>query len=141
MTVNSQVNPNFPLPGLDQPSKGFRDNFTIIKQEIEALQGKQIQLVGEITSAPTELGAGSTITQIVTQSRVYRQSFQTADVSGGEIVISHNLGNKIVLVQVSDNLDQIVQPDAVTLLNTTQLRLTFASFVPLTGTWNVIVRG
>jgi hypothetical protein len=141
MTVNSQVNPNFPLPGLDQPSKGFRDNFTIIKQEIESLQGKQIQLVGEITSAPTPLGAGSTIAQIVTQSSVYRQSFQTADVSGGEIVISHNLGNKIVLVQVSDNLDQIVQPDAVTLLTTTQLRLTFASFVPLTGTWNVIVRG
>ena len=141
MAVNSRVNPNFPLPGLDQPSKGFRDNFTIIKQEIEALQGKQIQLVGEITSVPTPLGAGSTIAQIVTQSAVYRQSFQTADVSGGEIVISHNLGNKIVMVQVSDNLDQIVQPDAVTLLNTTQLRLTFSSFVPLTGTWNVIVRG
>ncbi len=141
MTVNSQVNPNFPLPGLDQPSKGFRDNFTIIKQEIEALQGKQIQLVGEVQSAPTQLGAGSTIAQIVTQSSVYRQSFQTSDVSGGEIVISHNLGNKIVLVQVSDDLDQIVQPDAVTLLNTTQLRLTFTSFVPFTGTWNVIVRG
>ena len=141
MSVNSQVNPNFPLPGLDQSSKGFRDNFTIIKQEIEALQGKQIQLVGEITSAPVQLGAGSMIVQIVTQGRVFRQSFQTADVSGGEITITHNLGNKIVLVQVSDNLDTVVQPDQITLLNTTQLKLTLSSFVPFPGTWNVIVRG
>jgi len=141
MTVNSRVNPNFPLPGLDQPSKGFRDNFTIIKQEIESLQAKQIQLVGEVTSAPVQLGAGSSIVQIVTQSRVYRQSFQTANVSGGEIIINHNLGNKIVLVQVSDDLDTIIQPDVVTLLNTTQCKLTLTSFVPFTGTWNVIVRG
>ena len=141
MTVNSRVNPNFPLPGLDQPSKGFRDNFTIIKQEIESLQAKQIQLVREVTSAPVQLGAGSSIVQIVTQSRVYRQSFQTANVSGGEIIINHNLGNKIVLVQVSDDLDTIIQPDVVTLLNTTQCKLTLTSFVPFTGTWNVIVRG
>lgn len=141
MTVNSRVNPNFPLPGIDQPSKGFRDNFTIIKHEIESLQGKQIQLVGEITSAPVSLGAGSTVTQIVTQSSVVRQSFQTADVGGGEIVITHNLGNKIVLVQVSDNQDQVVQPDQITLLSTTQVKLTLTSFLPLTGVWNVIVRG
>ena len=141
MTVNSRVNPNFPLPGLDQPSKGFRDNFTIIKQEIEALQGKQIQLVGEVQSAPVQLGAGSTIAQIVTQSRVYRQSFETADVSGGEIIISHNLGNKIVMVQVSNNLDNLVQPDQITLMSTTQIKLTLSSFVPFPGTWNVIVRG
>lgn len=141
MSVNSRVNPNFPLPGLDQPSKGFRDNFTIIKQEIEALQGKQIQLVGEVQSAPVQLGAGATIAQIVTQSSVFRQSFQTADVSGGEIMITHNLGNKIVLVQVSDNLDTVIQPDQITLMSTTQLKLTLTSFVPFTGTWNVIVRG
>jgi hypothetical protein len=141
MSVNSRVNPNFPLPGLDQPSKGFRDNFTIIKKEIEALQGKQIQLVGEVTSVPVELGAGSTIVQIVTQSSVYRQSFQTSDVSGGEITITHDLGNKIVLVQVSDNLDTVIQPDQITLLNTTQIRITLTSFVPFPGTWNVIVRG
>jgi aspartate carbamoyltransferase catalytic subunit len=141
MTVNSRVNPNFPLPGLDQPTKGFRDNFTIIKQEIEALQGKQIQLTGDITGGPVVLGTGTTVVQIVTTSKVYRQTFQTADVSGGELIITHNLGNKIVLVQVSDNLDQVIQPDAVTLLSTTQVRISLTSFVPFTGTWNVIVRG
>lgn len=141
MTVNSRVNPNFPLPGLDQPSKGFRDNFTIIKQEIEALQAKQIQLVGEVTSAPVQLGAGTSVVQVVTQSRVYRQSFQSAQVGGGEITITHNLGNKIVLVQVSDHTDTVVQPDQITLLNTTQIKLTLSSWVPFTGVWNVIVRG
>jgi hypothetical protein len=141
MSVNSRVNPNFPLPGLDQPSKGFRDNFTIIKQEIEALQGKRIQLVGDIQGGPTTLGAGDTIAQIITQSVIHRRSFQTADVSGGEITITHNLGNKIVLVQVSDDQDRVIQPDAITLLNNTQLKLTLSSFVPFPGTWNVIVRG
>lgn len=140
MTVNSRVNPNFPLPGLDQSSKGFRDNFTIIKQEIEALQGKQIQLVGDVTGGPVQLGSGSLVTQIVTQSPVYRQSFQTGDLTAGEIVIIHNLGNKIVLVQVSDDLDMVIQPDQITLLSSTQVKLTLTSFVPLTGTWNVIVR-
>lgn len=141
MSVNSRVNPNFPLPGLDQPSKGFRDNFTIIKQEIEALQGKQIQLVGDVTGGPVQLGAGTTITQVVTQGRVYRQSFQSADVSGGDLLITHDLDEQIVLVQVSDQDNLVIQPDVIQLLNTTQVRITLSSFMPFTGTWNVIVRG
>jgi hypothetical protein len=141
MAVNSRVNPNFPLPGLDQPSKGFRDNFTIIKQEIEALQGKQIQLTGDVQGGPIQLGSGASVVQIVTTSLVYRRSFQNADVSGGEITINHNLAQKIVVVQVSDNSDQVIQPDLVQLLNGNQVRIVLGSHVPITGTWNVIVRG
>lgn len=59
MTVGSKINPNFPIPGIDQSSKGFRDNFGIIKREIENLQGKRIQLVGSLISEPTEIGAGT----------------------------------------------------------------------------------
>jgi len=141
MAINSRVNPNFPLPGIDQSSKGFRDNFTIIKTEIEALQGKSIQLVGDITSPPTVLDGATTPVVIVTTSKIYRKSFTNSEVSGGVIVVTHNLGNKIVLVQVSDNLDNVISPDQVTLLNSTQAQITLTSFVPLTGTWNVIVRG
>jgi len=141
MAINSRVNPNFPLPGIDQSSKGFRDNFTIIKTEIEALQGKSIQLVGDITSPPTVLDGATTPVVIVTASKIYRKSFINSEVSGGVIVVTHNLGNKIVLVQVSDNLDNVISPDQVTLLNSTQAQITLTSFVPLTGTWNVIVRG
>ena len=58
MTIGSRVNPNYPIPGVDQSSRGFRDNFATIKQEIENLQGKRIQLVGGFESMPTEIGNG-----------------------------------------------------------------------------------
>lgn len=59
MTVGSKINPNFPIPGIDQSSKGFRDNFGIIKHEIEDIQGKKIQLVGSLVSDPIEIGSGT----------------------------------------------------------------------------------
>jgi hypothetical protein len=59
MAVGSKINPNFPIPGIDQSSKGFRDNFGIIKNEIENLQGKTIQLTGSLISDPVEIGNGS----------------------------------------------------------------------------------
>jgi hypothetical protein len=49
MAVGSNVNPNYPIPGIDQSSKGFRDNFSTIKVEIENLQAKNIVLVGDAT--------------------------------------------------------------------------------------------
>jgi hypothetical protein len=58
MTIGSRVNPNYPIPGVDQSSRGFRDNFATIKQELENLQGKRIQLVGGFESMPTEIGNG-----------------------------------------------------------------------------------
>jgi len=59
MTVNSKVNPNFPIPGIDQSSRGFRDNFATIKEEIENLQTKQIQLTGTIVGGPAQIGDGT----------------------------------------------------------------------------------
>lgn len=49
MVANSRVNPNFPIPGIDQSSRGFRDNFSTIKTEIESIQGKNIILAGAIS--------------------------------------------------------------------------------------------
>lgn len=56
MAISSNVNPNFPIPGLDQSSKGFRDNFAIIKQEIESLQRTSIRFAGAISSEPFQIG-------------------------------------------------------------------------------------
>ena len=58
MSIGSNVNPNYPIPGVDQSSRGFRDNFAIIKRELESLQGKTIQLTGDVQSSPIQLGAG-----------------------------------------------------------------------------------
>jgi hypothetical protein len=59
MAVISRVNPNFPIPGIDQSSKGFRDNFSTIKSEIEALQGKNIVLTGDVQANPALIDSGS----------------------------------------------------------------------------------
>jgi hypothetical protein len=57
--MTSKVNQNFPIPGIDQSSRGFRDNFAIIKQELEALQNKNIQVTGAFTSTPISIGYGT----------------------------------------------------------------------------------
>lgn len=59
--MTSNINPNYPIPGLDQSSKGFRDNFAIIKREIETLQGTTIQLVGGVVSNAVEIGSAENI--------------------------------------------------------------------------------
>ena len=59
MVAISRVNPNFPIPGIDQSSKGFRDNFSTIKSEIEALQGKNIVLTGDVQTTPTLIDSGT----------------------------------------------------------------------------------
>jgi hypothetical protein len=59
MVANSRVNPNFPIPGIDQSSRGFRDNFSAIKTEIENLQSKRIVLTGDVTSNSAIIDSGS----------------------------------------------------------------------------------
>lgn len=59
MVAISRVNPNFPIPGIDQSSRGFRDNFSAIKTEIEALQGKSIVLTGDVLAGPILIDSGT----------------------------------------------------------------------------------
>ena len=61
MALGSNINPNFPIPGLDQSSKGFRDNFAIIKREIEDIQGTTIQFTGAILGGPIAIGSSNSI--------------------------------------------------------------------------------
>ena len=66
MAVGSNVNPNYPIPGIDQSSKGFRDNFSTIKVEIENLQAKNIVLVGDATgNAIIDGGTGEVVINTV----------------------------------------------------------------------------
>ena len=66
MTVGSNVNPNYPIPGIDQSSKGFRDNFSAIKVEIEDLQSKNIVLQGDVTgNAIIDGGTGEVVINTV----------------------------------------------------------------------------
>lgn len=141
MPVISRVNPNFPLPGIDQPSKGFRDNFSIIKTEIEALQGKTIQLTGDVTSPATLVDSGTSGVVIVTTGKVFRSTFTAVNLTGGILTVTHNLGNQIVMVQISNNANEVIQPDLVTLTSTNTCDVDLTSYIPIMGGWNVIVRG
>ena len=66
MAIGSNVNPNYPIPGIDQSSKGFRDNFSAIKVEIENLQAKNIVLQGDATgNAIIDGGTGDVVINTV----------------------------------------------------------------------------
>lgn len=140
MAVISRVNPNFPVPGIDQSSKGFRDNFATIKTEIENLQGKTILITGDVVSGPVLIDSGTSPVIISTVGLVFRQSFVAADLVAGVLPVAHNLGQKIVLVQVSNNLSQVITPDSITLTSTSACSIDLTSFLPLVGNWNLIVR-
>jgi hypothetical protein len=90
MTTGSRVNPNFPIPGIDQSSRGFRDNFAIIKQEIEQLQGKSVQLTGALVSDPVEIGNGTG--DVVIPVNVNLANVQAA---GGNLSVQYNFNNRI----------------------------------------------
>jgi hypothetical protein len=141
MAVISKVNPNFPIPGVDQSTKGFRDNFNTIKTEIENLQSKTITLVGDVTSLPTIVDSGTSGIVIDVIGNVFRESFSSANMSGNTLTVNHNLNQQIVIVQVSDNNHQVLIPDAITLTNSMSFVIDLTSFVPISGTWNVVARG
>ena len=141
MAVISKVNPNFPIPGIDQSSKGFRDNFSTIKTEIENLQSKTLTFVGDVSGTSGQIGSGTTSVVINTVGKVYRRTFITTDLSLGVLTVTHNLGQQIVLVQVSDDSNQIIVPDSITLTSNVTTTINLASYGVLTGSWNVIIRG
>ena len=90
MTVGSNVNPNFPIPGIDNSSRGFRDNFATIKQELENLQSKNIQLAGSLISNPIQIGNGTS--DIVIPVDVSLANIQAA---GSNLQVQYNFNGVI----------------------------------------------
>jgi hypothetical protein len=66
-------------------------------------------------------------------------SFVEADLVGNTLVVTHNLGQKYVNVQVYDNNDFMVLADDIQLTSDTQCTVFLPSFMPLVGTWYVKV--
>lgn len=141
MAVISKVNPNFPIPGIDQSSKGFRDNFATIKSEIENLQSKILTFTGDVTGTSNQIGSGTSSVVINVTGKVYRRTFTTTSLVLGILTVTHNLNQQIVLVQVSDNSNQVIVPDSVTLASSSTVTIDLTSYGILTGSWNIIVRG
>jgi hypothetical protein len=141
MAVFSRVNPNFPIPGIDQSSKGFRDNFATIKTEIENLQSKTITLTGEVTSPTTLIDSGSGPITMVTTGKSYVMTFSNDNIVANMLTVDHNFNRQYVSVTVFDNLNSITSPTAVTATNSNSVTVDFTGLTPLTGSWHVFVRG
>jgi len=105
MVVGSNVNPNYPIPGIDQSSKGFRDNFSTIKVEIENLQSKNIVLQGDATgNAIIDSGTGDiVINTIVSVSNIAAATpnrsiqFNNVGVLDGDTLLTWNASNVLVI--------------------------------------------
>ena len=102
MAVSSKINPNFPIPGIDQSSRGFRDNFATIKEEIENIQAKNIQLVGSLISDPIQIG--STASDIVIPVSVNLTNVQAA---GANLSVQYNFNNLITGSEMYYNAGKI----------------------------------
>lgn len=90
MAVGSRINANFPIPGVDQSSRGFRDNFATIKQELENLQGKHIQLTGAFLSDPVEIGNDQS--DVIIPVSISLSNIQAA---GSNLAVQYNFNNEI----------------------------------------------
>lgn len=72
---------------------------------------------------------------------VFRTTFNNASLSAGNLTITHNLGQQIVAIQISDNNNKVVIPDDITLTSSTVSTVNLSSYGTLTGTWNAIATG
>jgi hypothetical protein len=70
----------------------------------------------------------------------YLLSFVDGDLDlSGNITITHNLGNKYVMVEVYDENDSKVIPESVVLVDSNSCTVNLASMQPLIGTWHAVV--
>jgi hypothetical protein len=106
MAIGSNINPNFPIPGIDQSSRGFRDNFSAIKTEIENLQAKRIVLSGDaIGDAVIDGGTGDvyidtkvSIANITPGGSDMSVQFNAAGLLTGDTVFTYNYQAETVII-------------------------------------------
>lgn len=66
-------------------------------------------------------------------------SFVNGDLIANTLTVNHNLNNQYIIAEVYNNLDRKILPDIVELFDNNTVYINLASFVPLTGTWNVSI--
>lgn len=76
-----------------------------------------------------------------TATATYRQSFQNSHLLAGVLTVTHNLNLQYCAIQVFDNLNRLVTPDEIILVNDWTAQVDLTSFGVITGSWNVVVIG
>ena len=113
---------------------------------------KTLVASGDIVNADIAAGAAIVDTKLATISTpgkvaatalpttAYSRTFTAANTTAGVIMITHDLGQKVVNIVVADNTDKVIIPDNVTFSSTTALSLDLSSYyAAMSGTWAVSV--
>ena len=113
-----------PTIGLDVT--GLTDGSVTSSTVIPSFDG-----INNVKITPTEIVA----------SRIVRGTFANAGLTAGVIALGHNLNVTSVLVQIFDELNQMVLPDALTLTDSNTTTVDLSSYGTISGTWSYIVFG
>jgi hypothetical protein len=138
MAIGSLVNPNYPVPGIDQSSKGFRDNFSAIKVEIENLQSKNIVLVGDASgNAIIDGGTGDVvINTVVAVANAaaggvnYSVQYNALGVVSGDTALQYDYDTQTLIIDVT-------MPDTNYALDTNATKI--HNFLAIQGDFNEAV--
>lgn len=85
-----------------------------------------------LSQLPTDLLLGSSSRMV--------QEFTTTNLSSGVLIVQHALGQKYPSsVVVYSNLDRVVVPDDIEVMDDSTLKVYLSSFTTMQGTWKVVV--
>jgi hypothetical protein len=74
--------------------------------------------------------------------RVHEDTFTSASLTGGLLVVTHNLGRKIVDVTIANNSDEEIKPDLIKWDTVNQVTIDLSTYAStMTGTWTFNCRG
>jgi len=75
----------------------------------------------------------------LTDATNYTTAFTNSDLSSGVLTVTHNFGHQYVQVQVFDENDEKVDPDAIDCSAINSLTIDLTTFGTISGTWHVVV--
>ena len=70
----------------------------------------------------------------------YTATFTTVTVTTGTAAFTHSLSTSTISVTVLDNNGKIILPDEVTATDQNTATLDVTSYIPITGTWSILVK-
>lgn len=84
----------------------------------------------------SQSGGAVTVTKITTR---YKLQFTNADLTSGQLSVTHNLNEDFPIVQVYNNAKKVCIPDDITSNTANSTVIDFSSFGIISGTWTATV--